>query len=147
MTGKADFSEQEWHLVSEGPPTAGMIVITAQRGGTIRETFALAKAYVEARKQHGQSELLDAIVAAKPDIDHTRYRSQEELRQNGLQHVRDAVASVEGKATAEEVDQYREFVLALVNKVAAAHREHGNDVSPAEQGAIDEVREALGHTG
>jgi hypothetical protein len=28
---------------------------------------------VEARQQHGASELLDEIVAAKPAIDHTRY--------------------------------------------------------------------------
>ena len=146
MTGKADFSEQEWHLISEGPPTAGMVVITAQRGGTIRETFAMAKAYTEARKQHGQSELLDAIVAAKPEIDHTRYHSPDELRQNGLQHLRDAVGLLDSKAAAEEVGQYREFVLTLVNKVAAAHRENGDQVSPAEQSAIDEVREALGHT-
>ena len=68
MTGKADFTEQEWELVLEGPPSAGMIVVTAARGGTIRETVAIAKAYVEARKQHGQSELLDEIVAAKPEI-------------------------------------------------------------------------------
>jgi len=59
MTGKADFTQQEWDLVLEGPPSAGMIVVTAQRGGTIRETLAIARAYVEARQQHGESELLD----------------------------------------------------------------------------------------
>ena len=79
MTGKADFTQQEWELVLEGPPSAGMIVVTAQRGGTIRETLAIARAYVEARKQHGESELLDEIVAAKPELDHTRYHSVAEL--------------------------------------------------------------------
>ena len=73
MTTKADFTEQEWEVVLEGPTSAGMLVITAQRGGTLRETISMAKAYAEARQQHGQSELLDAIVAAKPEIDHTRY--------------------------------------------------------------------------
>jgi hypothetical protein len=29
MTGKADFTPQEWELVLEGPPSAGMIVLTA----------------------------------------------------------------------------------------------------------------------
>src|SRR5881394_3005612 len=91
MTGKADFTPEEWQVVLEGPPSAGMIVVTAQRGGTFRETIAMAKAYVEARKQHGESELLDEIVSAKPEIDHTRYRSAEDLKQNGLQHLRDAV--------------------------------------------------------
>lgn len=67
-----------------------MIVAAAQRGGTFRETFALAKAYTEARKRHGRSELLDEIVSAKPKMDHTRYHSPEELKQHCLQHLRDA---------------------------------------------------------
>jgi hypothetical protein len=145
MTGKADFTPQEWEQVLEGPPSAGMIVVTAQRGGTIRETLAIAKAYVEARKQHGESELLDEVVAAKPEVDHTRYHSFEELKEHGLQHVRDAVALLERKATPAEVDDYRRFVLALAEKVANAHREHGTSVSEAEQQAIDEISASLGH--
>jgi len=66
MTTKAAFSPSEWQQVLEGPPTAGLLVITASHGGTIRETFAMSKAYSEARAQHGESELLDEIVAEKP---------------------------------------------------------------------------------
>jgi hypothetical protein len=145
MTGKADFTQQEWELVLEGPPSAGMIVVTAQRGGTIRETLAIAKAYVEARQQHGESELLDEIVAAKPEIDHTRYHSAEELKQHGLQHLRDAVELLERKATPSEVDGYRRFVLALADKVASAHREGGVSVGDAERAAIAEISATLGH--
>jgi hypothetical protein len=144
MTTKAAFSPDEWTSVLEGPPSAGMIVITAAHGGMFRETLALSKAYVEARDLHGQSELLDEIVAAKPKADHTKYHSPEELRDNGLQHLRDAVALLESKATAEEVDGYRRFVLTLANKVAAAHREHGQSVSPAEADAIEKITAALG---
>ena len=85
MTGKADFTAEEWETVLYGPTTAGLIVITAQRGGTFRETFAITKSYVEARKQHGQSELLDEIVAAKPALDHTRYHSPRNCWKGGLQ--------------------------------------------------------------
>ena len=147
MTGKADFTEEEWKTVLEGPPTAGMIVVTAGRGGTIRETFAIGKAYVEARKQHGESELLDEIVAAKPEIDHTRYHSNEERREKGLEHVRDAVALLQSKATSEEVEGYRRFIMTLAGKVAAAHREGGQSESPAETEAIQEIAGALGGTG
>jgi hypothetical protein len=35
-------------------------------------------------------------------------------------------------------------VVTLAHKVAAAHSEHGTDVSPAEQAAIDEISGALG---
>src|SRR5437868_2295398 len=112
MTSQADFSEQEWDQVLQGPPTAGMIVLTAQRGGTFRESFAIAKAYVEARQQHGESELLDAIVAAKPEVDRTRFHSVDELKQKGLQHLRDAAAVLGQKAPPGELEEYRRFVLA-----------------------------------
>jgi hypothetical protein len=143
MTAKSDFSTEEWRLILEAPPSAGMIVVTAQRGGTFRETIAIARAYVEARQQHGESELLDEIVAAKPERDHTRYHSAEELRQHGLQYLRDAVAVLERKATPAEVEEYRQFIINLTHKVAAAHREHGQEVSESEQAAIDDITAAL----
>ena len=147
MTTKTAFSPEEWTVVLEGPPTAGMIVLTAAHGGTFRETIAMSKAYAEARAEHGESELLDEIVSAKPKTDHTRYHSAEELRDNGLGHLRDAMALLESKATAEECDDYRHFVLTLANKVAAAHREGGKQVSPAEQQAIADITTALGMDG
>jgi hypothetical protein len=143
MTAKSDFTTEEWQLVLEAPPSAGMIVVTAQRGGSFRETIAMAKAYVEARQQHGESELLDEIVAAKPERDHSHYHSPEELKQHGLQHLRDAIALLESKATPAEVDDYRQFIVTLTHKVAAAHREHGADISEAEQAAIDEITKAM----
>jgi hypothetical protein len=146
MTGKSDFTPDEWKLVREGPPSAGLIVLTAQRGGTFRETFAMAKAYTEARQQHGESELLDAIVSEKPEVDHTRYNSPDELKQHGLQRLHDAIGLLETKATPAEVDDYKRFVLNLADRVANAHREDGVSVSPAEQAAIDEIAATLGTT-
>ena len=147
MTTKAAFTPEEWTVVLEGPPTAGMIVITAAHGGMLRETVAMSKAYAQARAQHGESELLDEIVAAKPHVDHTRYRSAEELREQGLGHLREAAALLDSKATPEEREDYGRFVLALASKVAAAHREGGQDVSPPEAAAIQEITAALGAAG
>ena len=143
MTGKAEFTTEEWQTILQGPPTAGLIVITAQRGGTFRETLAMTQSYVEARKQHGASQLLDEIVAARPALDHTRYHSPEELKAAGLQHLRAAVGLLEQKATSDEVDAYRRFVLELANRIANAHREHGTSVSDAEQAALDEIAAVL----
>ena len=147
MTNKASFSPEEWKVVLEGPPAAGLMVITAAHGGTFRETFAMSKAYAEARAEHGESELLDEIVSAKPKADHTRYHSAEELRDGSLGHLRDAMALLESKATAEERDDYRRFVITLASKVGAAHEEHGQSVSPAEAAAIQQITEALGAAG
>jgi hypothetical protein len=147
MTTRAAFSPEEWTSVLQGPPSAGMIVIAAASGGMFRETMAMSKAYVEARSVHGQSELLDEIVAAKPKMDHTRHHSIEELKDAGLQRLRTAVALLESKAAPDEVDEYRRFILTVANKVAAAHREEGQDVSPAEAEAIDQIADALGTKG
>jgi hypothetical protein len=146
MTGRADFTPQEWELVLEGPPSASMVVVTAQRGGTIRETVAIVKAYGEARRLHGQSELLDEIVAAKPEVDHTRFHSREELSEQVLAHLREAVALLGRKATADEVEAYRRFVLTLADTVAHAHRGGGATVSEAERTAIDEISASLSST-
>ncbi|HEX3392530.1 MAG TPA: hypothetical protein VHS55_08205 [Solirubrobacteraceae bacterium] len=146
MTTKQAFTEAEWEQVLEGPPSAGMLVITAQRGGMWKETISMAKAYTEARMEHGNSKLLDEIVAAKPEVDHSRYHSPEELRESSLAHLRDAVALLGNKATASELDEYRHFIVSLAHKVAGAHREHGNgeSISEAEQAAIDSIMQALG---
>jgi hypothetical protein len=147
MTGKADFTPEEWGVILEAPPSAGLIVVTAQRGGTFRESIAIGKAYVEARQEHGESELIDEIVSAKPERDHTSYHSVEELKQAGLQHLRDAVELLERKASAAEVEGYRRFVLTLAEKVAKAHRENGEQVSDAERAAIAEISASLGRSG
>jgi uncharacterized protein YfkK (UPF0435 family) len=143
MTSKAAFSPSEWQLVVEGPPTAGLLVVTASHGGTIRETIALAKAYAEARAQHGESELLDEIVAEKPRMERGKVHNPEELRDQSIDCLRDVTTLLEHKATPEERDDYRRFVLAVTSKVAEAHREGGQQVSPQEQQAIQDITAAL----
>ncbi len=147
MTGKSDFTEQEWDTVLKGPPAAGMLVATASRGGTFKESFAIAKSYTEARQQHGSSELLDAIASAKPEVDHHFYHSVDDVKAATLKHVRDGVEVLGQKATPEEVNDYRRFVLTLADHVANAHREDGVAVSAGEKTAIADITTALGGDG
>src|SRR5687767_12039007 len=139
MTGKADFTEQEWDLVRSAPVSVAMIVITAEHGGMMRETFAMAKGYSEARAQHGKSQLLDELVTSKPERDHARPHSFDELKRHGLDTVRQAIALLEVKAQPNEVEEYKGFILALVDRVAKRHEEQGAAISPNEQAAIDEI--------
>jgi hypothetical protein len=143
MTTPSGFTDEEWDLVREGPALAGMIVITADKGGSLRETFALAKAYGDARRGHGESKLLDEIASAGPPRGR-RYGSAEELRQEGLSTLRRAASLVERTRTSEEAQSYRAFVLDLAERVARAHREADEDVSPRERAAIEEVAASLG---
>jgi hypothetical protein len=141
MTGKADFSQEEWELVREGPPTAGMVALTAESGGSFRESFALAKVYAEARKEHGENELLDALVAEKPDV--KRYKTSEELETQGLGRLAEAVALLEQKATVGELEAYRKFALDVAERVAEAHKEGDQAVSEGERAAIEKVAASL----
>jgi hypothetical protein len=148
VTTKAAFSPSEWQLVLEGPPAAGLLVITASHGGMFRETIAMSKAYAEARAQHGESELLDEIVAEKPRMERGgKVHNPEELRDQALDCLTDVTTLLEHKATVEERDDYRRFVLTVANKVAAAHREKGKQVSPEEDQAIQDITTALGTGG
>ena len=150
MTSKAEFNAEEWSLVCEVPPLAGILVITAQRGGTLRESMSMGEAFKEARSQQGASELLDEVLGSAPQIEPTQFNSPEELKQHSLGRIREAVGLLEQKATPEEVEDYRGFVLSVAQKAAEAHKEGGfmgvggERVSEAEQATLDEIRGALG---
>jgi len=137
MTGKADFTAEEWELLREGPPTAGMVALMAAKGGTFRESWALAKAYTDARREHGESELLDALVAEKPST--KRYRSNDELEAQGLARLTEAVVLLERKASTGEVVAYKKFALDVAARVAEAHKEGDQAVSEAERAAIEKL--------
>jgi hypothetical protein len=82
-------------------------------------------------------------------MDRTRAGSPEELKQHNLDNVRQGVALLQGKATEEEVAEYKKFILGLAEKVAEARKEgflglSGERVSDAERAAIGEVEAALG---
>jgi hypothetical protein len=142
MTGRAAFTDEEWELLREAPATAGMMVVTSEGGGTFRETFALAKAYTEARKQHGESELLDELVAAGPKGG-GRAHSADELRERGMESLRGAAALLRSKATPEEAAGYQAFVLTLAERVAEAHKEGGEQVSERERAALGDIEATL----
>jgi hypothetical protein len=151
MTKKADFNAEEWETVVEGPVFAGLRVIAADRGGTIRESLAMGRVYQEARQQQGQSELLDDLVGSQPSID--RARAQQEggdIVALAKERLTEAMRLLEEKATPEEVDSYKRFVMTVAQAAAAAHKEGGflgiggQKVSEAEEEALDEISITLG---
>ncbi len=140
MTDRSAFNDEEWKTVLQGPTSAGFYVLASDRGGSIRESFSMAKAYTEARQAHGNSELLDAIVSTKPDVDRSAAHSPEELKQKTTEHLNDALAMLEGAATPEEVGEYKQFIVSLAERVAEAVK----GVSENERGAVADVAAALG---
>ena len=108
MTKRADFNAEEWANVVNGPLYAGMRVIAADTGGTLRESLAMGRAYQAARERHGESELLDELVKSPPSIDPDHLRQVGgDIAKVASQQLSDAVAVLEAKATPAEVDAYK----------------------------------------
>lgn len=150
MTRKADFNAEEWSLVVEAPALAGLRVISAERGGTLRETVSMGRAYAEARQHENTTDLLREIVSSAPQVDPRGFGSPDELAAESVRRLREAVRVLTEKATPEEVDDYQRFVRWLAEQVAAAHKEGGvlglggKPVSERELAALDEIAAALG---
>ena len=153
MTTKADFNAEEWSTIAEGPLLAGMRVITASRGGTIRESLAMGKTYARARQQQGESELLDDLVAAPPSLDPERVRGAGDIGRASSEGLRTALEVLGRKTTPEEVEAYKRFVMSAAEAAANAHKEGGfmgvggKQVSDEEQAALDEIAATLQLTG
>jgi hypothetical protein len=151
MSRKADFNAEEWSTIVNGPLYAGMRVISAERGGTLRETLAMGQVYQSARQQQGDSELLNELVKSPPAIDPDRVREAGgDLGPVTAQQLREAIRILEAKATPEEVDAYKVFVMTVAQTAASAHKEGGflglggTQISDAENQALDEISTSLG---
>ena len=128
---------------------AGMRVVTAHRGGTIRESLAMGKVYASARERQGQSELADALVSSPPAVDQERVRAVGDVARATTEGLREALGILERKASPEELETYKRFVLDVAEAAAQAHKEGGfigiggKQVSESEQAALDEIAAAL----
>jgi hypothetical protein len=151
MTRKADFNAEEWSTVVDGPLYAGMRVISADRGGTLRESLAMGRVYQDARQRHDESELLDELVKSPPSIDPERLRDTGgNIAGLASEQLREAIRILEAKATSSDVDAYKRFVMTVAQAVAGAHKEGGflgiggSQISDSENQALDEISTALG---
>ena len=147
MTTKSEFNGEEWERVSRAPALAGVMVALADRGGSFRESLALGKAYAAA-KRDGGSELLEELVASPPSLNRESIGQPDQVPAQ----IGEAVKLVEEKATPEEAEEYRQFILRLADVVAHAHKEGGvlgiggKEVSEEEQAALDMLSSTLGHS-
>jgi hypothetical protein len=152
MTHKADFNAEEWSLLLEGPAIAFVLVASAEAGG-LRETASMVRAYHEARQRSDWGELVEEVLRSQPKFDTERFRSYDsadDQLENELRRLGGAVRLLDERATPEEADDYKRFVLELAERVAEAHKEGGllgfgkNPVSDRERAVLDQIAATLG---
>jgi hypothetical protein len=149
MASKADFNAEEWSTIAQGPVIAGLMVVASDRGGTVRESLSMAKAYGEA-KRAAPGSLVAELASEPPRPDPEKFGSAEELPVRGPDLISQAVAALQAHATPEEVDEYKRFCLDVAEHAAEATKSGGflgiggKRISQAESQALDSVAATLG---
>ena len=148
MTKKSEFNAEEWAEVSQAPALAALRVMLADRGGAIRESIALGKAYAEARRD-ADSGLIEELLGSPPQVDPRSMGDPGQLQEQLPERIRAAVRIIEEKATPEEGERYKAFILRVADVVAHAAKEGGvlgiggKEVSEQEQAVLDELGREL----
>ena len=143
MAGRQDFTETEWHRLQQAATYAGLIVAAAQRGGFFWEAISIARTFTETAARHSDSELLDELVAERPEVERTRFRSADEVREHGLEHIHAAMEILREKGDANDTDAFARFLVEMAENVARAYRETGEPITQAEKTAVAEIQAAV----
>jgi hypothetical protein len=157
MTTKAAFTEDEWTRLKRAPFIAGLAISLADPGGpieAIKETAAALKTVTGAADGGTLvGELATEVTAEARE----RKNPLADFRPKGalagqeiLDELRGVNAIVSEKATAEEADAYRGWLLAAARESADAAKEggflgfHAERVSEGEQRMLDQLASVLG---
>jgi hypothetical protein len=164
MSTKTDYSAEEWKLVLKSPLMAGLAVVAASPSGplgVLREMFAVGK-LVNETKTRGEgtgglsNELLRSLVAELSSADGPSWispscePSPQQLQGHALEACRALASLVDRKASKEEAEGVKRWLVAIAQRTAEAAKEGGflgiggTRVSENETVAIRDVARALG---
>jgi hypothetical protein len=150
MATKTDFTPEESTLLRAAPVLAGLRVAVADHGGNFDEVAAIAEAYGAAHERLWSTPprggVVDEIIADGPFYDRAHFGDSpdkldaERITEASRTSLRDAVALLERKVSAAEVEAYREFVLDLARRVGGPSG--GRSVRPPRPGQRTRTRRA-----
>jgi hypothetical protein len=159
MTSKADFTDEEWTRLGRAPIVAGMAISLADPGGPIealKETSASLKTVLEAAQTGGRGELVDAVAKDVAEKAQHRENPLGDFKPKGamagetvLEELRAVNALLNEKATPEEAEAFRNWLVEAAQRAADAAKEggfmgfHAERVSAGEQQMLDKLREVL----
>ena len=158
MTSKASFTDEEWERLLRAPMVAGMAITIADPGGPIEISKEMMATLRAATVPPSQEELLAAVAL---DIQAMMNQKQNPARNfkptsaatagtEILDELRAVDAIVAEKATPEETQAFRGWLVMAAQAAADAAKEGGFmgfgavQVSEGEQSMLDQLRSALG---
>jgi hypothetical protein len=160
MTTKADYTAEEWDLLTRGPFMAAMAVVAASPSGpigVIKELSAVGSVFQEASQSGETSALINALVSDvkagyRPTGTTEQGQRPEEIKDLALKTCREVTALLARKAPAPEAEGFKRWLLTAAQQAAEAAKEGGVlgiggvRVSAAEQAVLTELAGVLGIT-
>jgi hypothetical protein len=154
MTSKQDFTDQEWTRIRRAPLVAGVAISLADPGGPIEVAKESVASLRSATLPPSREELLTSVALDVQALAQQRHNPLGDFRprsgQQVLEELRGVNELVTAKATAEEAEAFRRWLLAAAQAAADAAKEGGfmgfgaEQVSAGERQMLDQVRAALG---
>src|SRR5215475_864989 len=160
MTTKADYTAEEWELLTRGPFVAAMAVVAASPSGpigVIKELSAVGRVLQEASQSGETNALINALVSDvkagyRPSGTTEQGQQPEEIKDLALKTCQEVVALLARKAPAPEAEGFKRWLLMAAQQTAEASKEGGFlgiggvRVSAAEQAVLAELAGILGVT-
>lgn len=160
MSGKTDFTAEEWTLLLKSPMYAGLVVVAADPSGPIgmlKEAFALGKLIAETKGAGGSAELVSDLVVdlttregrEKAKLTEIQGKKPEEMRAHALDQLKASAALVDRKVPAEAA-AFKGWLQSVATRIADASKEGGflgiggTRVSEEEEQALAATASALG---
>jgi hypothetical protein len=157
MTTRADYTEQEWAALRRAPTVAGFAVSLADPGGPIELTKESMATMRAAGAPPTEDELLVAVSQDALAQQQQRHNVMKELdlkagtvREQVVDELRRVNEILSAKATPEEADAFRRWLVKAAQASAEAAKEGGflgigaTRVSEGEQAMLAKLREILG---
>jgi hypothetical protein len=161
MTAKSDFSGDEWATLTRAPMVAGMAITLADPGGPIevvKETSAVIK-FATGTASEQRDDLVGEIAREMRDLVGQRKNPAADFKPRGalagkqvLDELSRANEIVGAKATPEEAQAFREWIVESAQRAAEAAKEGGfmgfraEQVSQGEKDMLAQLRSTLGMT-
>jgi hypothetical protein len=156
MTSKQDFADEEWTRIRRAPLVAGFAISLADPGGPIelaKETMASLRS---ATLPPSQEELLASVALDVQALAQQKQNPMGDFKPRGGQQVLDELRGVNelvtAKATPQEAEAFRGWLVAAAQAAADAAKEGGfmgfgaEQVSAGEKQMLEQVRAALAMT-
>jgi hypothetical protein len=156
MTSRKDFTDEEWTRIRRAPIVAGVAISLADPGGPIEVAKETAATLRSATLPPSQEELLASVALDVQAMAQHRQNPLGDFKPRGGEQVLEELKGVNqlvtAKATPEEAEAFRRWLLAAAQAAADAGKEGGflgfgaERVSAGERRMLDQVRTVLGMT-